>query len=111
MPSTLDGVAKPDALVLVECLTLWLSNVIGAGRPAEQEIDCLIAVLGRLNGPAVVVSNEVGSGIVPENALARRYADHLGVLNQRVAAVAGQVVLVTAGLPLTLKGGPMGVAA
>jgi adenosylcobinamide kinase/adenosylcobinamide-phosphate guanylyltransferase len=90
-------------MVLVECLTLWLSNVIGAGRAVEVESDRLIATLGRLAGPVILVSNEVGAGIVPDNALARSYADQLGVLNQRVADVAGRVVLVVAGLPLTLK--------
>ncbi len=107
----LPQVARPDALVLVDCLTLWLSNLIGAERPVEREIERLVAVLARLAEPVVLVSNEVGSGIVPDNAIARGYADHLGVLNQRVAAVVDRVVLVAAGLPLTLKGAPAGAAA
>jgi adenosylcobinamide kinase/adenosylcobinamide-phosphate guanylyltransferase len=106
----LPDAARPERMVLVECLTLWLSNVIGAGRAVEVESDRLIATLGRLAGPVVLVSNEVGAGIVPDNALARSYADQLGVLNQRVAEVAGRVVLVVAGLPLSLKPAATGVA-
>jgi adenosylcobinamide kinase/adenosylcobinamide-phosphate guanylyltransferase len=111
LAGVLPQVARPGAIVLVDCLTLWLSNLIGAERPVEQEIERLTAALPRLAGPAILVSNEVGTGIVPDNALARGYADHLGVLNQRVAAAAGRVVLVTAGLPLVLKGAPLGAAA
>ena len=91
--------------MLVECLTLWLSNLMGAGRAIEAESDRLIEALERAAGPVVLVSNEVGGGIVPDNALARRYADALGMLNQRVAAVATRVVLVAAGQPLLLKPG------
>ena len=94
---------SPDTVVLVECLTLWLSNLMGAARDIDAATDGLIDALGRAGGPVVLVSNEVGSGIMPDNALARRYADALGLLNQRVAAVATQVVLVTAGQPLILK--------
>jgi len=111
LAGVLPEIARPGALVLVDCLTLWLSNLIGAERAVEQEIERLTAALARLAGPVVLVSNEVGSGIVPDNALARSYAGHLGVLNQRVAAVAGRVVLVTAGLPLVLKGAAVGAAA
>jgi adenosylcobinamide kinase/adenosylcobinamide-phosphate guanylyltransferase len=95
--------SKPDAVILVECLTLWLSNLMGAGRDIDAATDALIAALEQAAGPVVLVSNEVGGGIMPDNALARRYADALGVLNQRVAAVATQVVLVAAGQPLILK--------
>jgi len=105
LAAALGRVAAPERMVLVECLTLWLANVIAAARPADAETDRLIAALGRVAGPVVLVSNEVGAGIVPDNALARTYADFLGVLNQRVAAVAGQVILVAAGLPLVLKRG------
>ena len=91
------------SVVLVECLTLWLSNLMGAGRAIEAETDGLIEALERAAGPVVLVSNEVGGGIMPDNALARRYVDALGTLNQRVAAVATEVVLVAAGQPLILK--------
>ena len=96
-------VSRADTAVLVECLTLWLSNLMGADRDVGAATDDLIAALARAAGPVVLVSNEVGSGIMPDNALARRYADALGTLNQRVAAIATQVVLVVAGQPLILK--------
>jgi adenosylcobinamide kinase/adenosylcobinamide-phosphate guanylyltransferase len=95
--------ARPENAVLVECLTVWLSNVMEAGRKPDDEAAKLIDALARAAGPVVLVSNEVGSGIVPANALARAYADALGTLNQRVAAAADGVVLVAAGLPLVLK--------
>ena len=95
--------SRADTVVLVECLTLWLSNLMGAGRDVAAATDELIDALAGAAGPVVLVSNEVGGGIMPDNALARRYADALGSLNQRVAAVATQVVLVAAGQPLVLK--------
>ena len=95
--------ARPDRPVLVDCLTLWLSNVMEAGREVEAEIDALVAALPRLAGPVVLVANEVGLGIVPDNALARAFRDHAGRLNQSIAACADRVVFVAAGLPLVLK--------
>jgi adenosylcobinamide kinase/adenosylcobinamide-phosphate guanylyltransferase len=92
--------AADDACLLVDCLTLWLSNLILAER--ADEIDTLLAALPALPGRVILVSNEVGWGIVPENALARRFRDEQGRLNQRVAELAGRVTLVAAGLPLTL---------
>lgn len=89
--------------VLVDCLTLWLSNLILAGRDPDAESRRLAAVLAAPRGPWVAVSNEVGFGIVPDNALARRFRDAAGRLNQTVAAAAGEVFLVAAGLPLRLK--------
>lgn len=89
--------------VLVDCLTLWLSNTLLADRDVEAESDRLAAVLSRPRGPWVAVANEVGLGIVPENALARRFRDAAGRLNQRVASVADRVVLTVAGLPLEVK--------
>lgn len=91
------------AAVLVDCLTLWVSNLMGAGRDVERAADALVAALPALTGPVVFVSNEVGSGIVPDNALARAFRDHAGAVNQRVAAAAARVYLVAAGLPLLLK--------
>lgn len=92
-------------LVLVDCLTLWLSNVLLAGRDPAAERGRLVAALAARTGPVVLVANEVGQGIVPANALARRFADEAGLLSQAVAAVATRVVLVVAGLPLELKPG------
>ena len=90
-------------MVLVDCLTLWLSNVMLSDLHVEKECGQLVAALARLRGPAILVSNEVGLGIVPDNALARRFRDEAGRLNQAAAAAAQAVVFVAAGLPLTLK--------
>ena len=89
--------------VLVDCLTLWLANIMAAGRDVDAELDVLTNCLQGLAGPVVLVSNEVGQGIVPDNALARSYMDHAGRMNQRIAAAAHRVVLVQAGLPQILK--------
>jgi adenosylcobinamide kinase/adenosylcobinamide-phosphate guanylyltransferase len=92
--------------VLVDCLTLWLSNRLLADADVEKETEKLAGVLAHRSGPLVLVTNEVGSGIVPDNALARRFRDAQGRLNQRMAALADRVVLVVAGLPLVVKGHP-----
>jgi adenosylcobinamide kinase / adenosylcobinamide-phosphate guanylyltransferase len=92
--------------VLVDCLTLWLTNLLLADRPVERECEALAAALQQLPGPIVLVANEVGFGIVPDNALARRFRDAAGRLNQAVAAIADRVVLLVAGVPLTLKDKP-----
>ncbi len=97
--------AGSDRVLVVDCLTLWLSNQMAAQADVETEIERLVAALERAGGPVILVSNEVGLGIVPENALARRFRDLQGRLNRRIAAVAGRVTLVAAGLPLVLKGG------
>lgn len=89
--------------MLIDCLTLWLSNVMLAGRDVAAERAALIGALSGAAGPIVVVSNEVGLGIVPDNALARAFRDEQGRLNAAVAAEAESVVLMAAGLPLTLK--------
>ncbi|HLI11210.1 MAG TPA: bifunctional adenosylcobinamide kinase/adenosylcobinamide-phosphate guanylyltransferase [Alphaproteobacteria bacterium] len=98
--------ASPAGGVLVDCLTLWLANLLAARRDAEAEIEGLVATLPALAGPVVLVSNEVGLGIVPENALARRFRDHAGRLHQAVAAAAQAVDLVVAGLPVPVKTAP-----
>ena len=100
--------AHAQAPILVDCLTLWLSNLMMADAPIEQELDRLAQALAKVAAPVVLVANEVGCGIVPDNALARRFRDLQGALNQRIAALADQVVLVVAGLPLFLKGPPTG---
>jgi adenosylcobinamide kinase / adenosylcobinamide-phosphate guanylyltransferase len=94
---------KSDA-VLVDCLTLWLSNQMLADGALEEEMTRVEKALLSATAPKVVVSNEVGSGIVPDHPLGRRFRDAQGILNQRIAALAGRVVLVVAGLPLAIKG-------
>jgi len=98
------GRVAPDRAVLVDCATLWLTNILLAERDIGAETDCLLAACAACPAPVVVVTNEVGCSIVPENALARRFRDEQGRLNQRLAAQADRVALVVAGLPLWLKG-------
>ena len=88
---------------LVDCLTLWLSNLMHAERDWEKEAILLAETLARQNSPVVLVTNEVGLGIVPDNALARRFRDAAGILNQMVARVADEVEFVVAGLPMRVK--------
>ena len=92
--------------VLVDCLTLWLSNLMLAEADIETEIGRFERALGAAAAPVVLVANEVGSGIVPDHPLGRKFRDQQGVLNQRIAARADRVVLMVAGLPLALKGSP-----
>ncbi|MBV9521878.1 MAG: bifunctional adenosylcobinamide kinase/adenosylcobinamide-phosphate guanylyltransferase [Alphaproteobacteria bacterium] len=99
----LAAAARLDRPVLVDCLTLWLANLMLAGRDVAAATRRLAETLPGLPGPVVLVANEVGLGIVPENALARDFRDRAGELNQAVAAGAARVVLMTAGLPLSLK--------
>ncbi|HUK10156.1 MAG TPA: bifunctional adenosylcobinamide kinase/adenosylcobinamide-phosphate guanylyltransferase [Stellaceae bacterium] len=89
--------------ILVDCLTLWLASLIRAGGDVAAETDRLVAALAAANVPVILVANEVGLGIVPENALARTFRDAAGRLNQRVAALADRVVFMAAGLPMLLK--------
>ncbi len=103
LAATLDRALDPGRPVLVDCLTLWIANLMEAGRDIAPALNDLCAVLARPNGPVVLISNEVGLGLVPETALGRRFRDHQGVVNQRVAAACSRVVFVAAGLPLVLK--------
>jgi adenosylcobinamide kinase/adenosylcobinamide-phosphate guanylyltransferase len=93
----------PARPVLIDCLTLWLSNLILAERDIATEIGLLEAALMPRQAPVVAVANEVGLGIVPDNALARRFRDEAGRLNQRLAAQARRVIFMVAGLPLAVK--------
>ena len=95
--------SRAERPILVDCLTLWLANLLASGSAVDAEIDGLVETLPLLAGPVVFVANEVGLGIVPENALARQFRDHAGRLNQAIAAAADRVVFLAAGLPLMLK--------
>jgi adenosylcobinamide kinase/adenosylcobinamide-phosphate guanylyltransferase len=101
--ATLRRECGPDRAVLVDCLTLWLSNLMVAGRPVRPEMARLVELLPRQPGPLVLVSNEVGLGVVPADAMARAFIDHAGWLHQRIAEQADDVVFMAAGLPLHLK--------
>lgn len=96
--------ARPERIVLVDCLTLWISNLMAERREIEHEVQGLIGTLQNAAGPVIIVSNEVGLGIVPDNALARAFRDNLGRANQAVAAAADCAVFMAAGIPILLKG-------
>lgn len=95
---------RPESVVLIDCMTLWLSNLIFAGSDVEQEIDQLCELLPTLAGSVILVANEVGMGLVPENEQGRTFRDTQGRLNQRIAALADRVEFIAAGLPICLKG-------
>ena len=99
--------APADAAVLVDCLTLWLTNVMLGSFDVENMTAKLEDALRARGGETVLVSNEVGLGIVPENELGRRFRDTQGILNQRMAALSDRVVLMVAGLPVKVKGHAM----
>ena len=117
LAAKLHELAAPGICVLVDCLTLWLSNLLFAGQAARQaeagdpvscplfdkETAALIELLPQLPGRIILVSNEVGWGIVPMHPISRLFADEQGRLNQQVAAACNHVTLVAAGLPLSLK--------
>jgi len=94
---------EPRRPILIDCLTLWLSNLMGMGRVVEHEAETLGAALREAGGPVVLVANEVGLGLVPETPLGREFRDAAGRLNQHIATQADRVVFVAAGLPLVLK--------
>jgi adenosylcobinamide kinase / adenosylcobinamide-phosphate guanylyltransferase len=117
LAAKLQELARPETCILVDCLTLWLSNLLFAGQAASQaeageamncpffaaETQALIELLPQLPGHIILVSNEVGWGIVPMHPVSRLFTDEQGRLNQQVAAVCDHVTLVSAGLPLALK--------
>lgn len=109
LAATLRVHAAPGRLLLVDCLTLWLSNLLGQGDDGllQRERDALLATLAVLPGRIVLVSNEVGLGVVPLGELSRRYVDEAGRLHQALAARCQRVVFVAAGLPLVMKGDPL----
>ncbi|MDF1750033.1 MAG: bifunctional adenosylcobinamide kinase/adenosylcobinamide-phosphate guanylyltransferase [Alphaproteobacteria bacterium] len=104
LPAAITAASTPDSILLIDCLTLWLSNLTFAERDITVETQHLIQSLKDAAGPVLVVSNEVGLGIVPDNALARRFRDEQGRLNQSIAAAVDRVEFIAAGLSLTLKG-------
>jgi adenosylcobinamide kinase/adenosylcobinamide-phosphate guanylyltransferase len=103
LPEALSRVAPQGRPVLVDCLTLWLSNLLLAGADLEAAGDRLVAALQLATAPVVIVSNEVGLGVVPATPLGRQFRDAQGFLNQRIAAMSDAVVFMVAGLPMKLK--------
>lgn len=99
--------AGKDSALLVDCLGMWVANLLGRNLEepkCHEHFDSLVEALKEVEGPVWLVSNEVGCGIVPQSAMSRSFRDLLGVLNQRVAGIADSVVWMVAGLPLGIKG-------
>lgn len=93
----------PRRVIVVDCITLWLSNLMHRGQDPEQACHDLLEALAGASGPTILISNEVGMGIVPDNALAREFRDHAGRIHQRISAQADRVVFVVAGIAVTIK--------
>lgn len=105
LPAALRAAAKSHDVILVDCLTLWITNLLGASHNVAAAVDDLIAALREIEDVRVIlVSNEVGLGIVPDNAMARMFRDLAGAAHQRLAEICTEVHFVIAGLPMTLKG-------
>ena len=106
LPEAILQNSRSGDVVLVDCLTLWVSNLLmetGDESKIEEAISQFIKAIEKAAGPVVLVSNEVGTGIVPENALARQYRDIIGRVNQAVAKTADKVIWMVAGIPVTIK--------
>lgn len=101
----LDGLAEQYSIIVVDCLTLWVSNIMHAGKDLDVEFAALLSALAPGSGRLYLVSNEVGMGIVPDSPLARDYRDALGTLNRMIAQAAQRVVLMVAGIPMEVKEG------
>jgi adenosylcobinamide kinase/adenosylcobinamide-phosphate guanylyltransferase len=103
LPAAIAAHTRPDAVVLVDCLTLWASNLLLADRDGGEAAEALARAIAEARGPLILVANEVGLGIVPDNALARRFRDVAGTINQRAAGAAGEVVMTVAGIAVPIK--------
>ena len=103
LPEAIAKIATP--VIILDCLTLWVSNLMGAKRDVEEASKELFDALKKVKGTAIIVSNEVGDGIVPNNRLARKFRDIAGVVNQWMAQVADEVYLMVVGIPVKIKGG------
>ncbi len=103
LPALIAREAASQRFILIDCITLWISNLMHEGRDIDASVSELCALLPKAPGTIVAVSNEVGLGIVPENALARRFRDAAGHANQQIAAVSDTVIFMVSGLPMTVK--------
>ena len=103
LAQVLERAARPQQFVLVDCITLWITNLMARGRPVGEAVEGLCRVIAAAGGDLCLVSNEVGLGIVPDNPLARQFRDEAGQAHQRLAAVCQHVVFMVGGLPITVK--------
>lgn len=110
LPSGLQNLTRNCSIVIVDCLTLWVSNLLGAmgeeGPGVGERFDVFLSALRRLETPVILIGNEVGWGIVPDNLLSRTFRDMSGQLHQAIGRIADQVILMVAGIPLLVKGEP-----
>lgn len=107
---TIDRACAQAKVILVDCLTLWISNLLFQGKDEAgimAAVDLLVDALDRSTCPVILVSNEVGYGIVPENSLARQFRDMAGLVNQRMARAVDKVIVSMAGIPVQIKPGPI----
>ncbi len=104
----LQNQTKTCSIVIVDCLTLWLSNLLEAfgeeGQGIRERVDVFLSALRPMKIPVILIGNEVGWGIVPDNPLSRTFRDMSGRLQQEIAQIADQVILMVAGIPLVVKG-------
>ena len=107
LSSRLEQVKGTSSIIVIDCLTLWISNLLGAmgedGQRIQERVDELLTVLKHMETPNILIGNEVGWGIVPENTIARTFRDLCGRLHQEIAQIADQVILMVAGIPLVVK--------
>ena len=101
----IERIREDCSVILVDCLTLWLSNLMQSGMDVKAETEHLVSALNGQHPPIYIVSNEVGMGIVPGDTLTRRFRDLAGFLNQEIAAAADEVYMTVAGIPIKIKGG------
>lgn len=105
IPKAIDKAVKSGAdFILLDCLTLWVSNLMMENKNIDDALESLVNAIPKI--PLVIVTNELGSGIVPDNKLSRKFRDNCGFVNQRIAAVVDNVILMVCGLPMKLKGIP-----
>ncbi|RXZ35697.1 bifunctional adenosylcobinamide kinase/adenosylcobinamide-phosphate guanylyltransferase [Sphingomonas desiccabilis] len=103
LAGAISAVDAEDTVVLIDCLTLWASNLLLGDEDGDARLAELAEVLGKMRAKVLLVANEVGLGIVPDNALARRFRDLAGTINQRIAAIADRVHMTVAGIPIVVK--------
>ena len=104
LPAAVSELSKKEKVILVDCLSLWLTNLIINERNIDRDITEFLNALEKSPGDVILVSSEVGLGIVPDNEMSRAYRDHLGSLHQKVAAISETVIMMVAGIPMIVKG-------
>ena len=104
LPAAISELGKKEKVILVDCLSLWLTNLILNERNIDRDIAEFLNALEKSPGDVILVSSEVGLGIVPDNEMSRVFRDHLGSLYQKVAAISETVIMMVAGIPMIVKG-------